>query len=152
MTSTELQSARERMAREYAAEHVAAGDWAPESAERQATEEMDQLLPRGVDTPGVLMLVAETEAGVPIGSIWLALEKQPGSGGGAWIYDIEIWPQYRGRGFGRALLTAAEQEAAKHGADSVGLNVFGTNLVARALYESDGYTISSMQLKKELHP
>lgn len=150
MTSTELESLRERMTREYAAEHVAAGSWTPETAEARAAEEMDQLLPHGVNTPGVRILMAETRDGDPIGHLWLALEKQPGMGGGAWIYDIEILSDFRGRGFGRALLAAAEAEAASHGVDSIGLNVFGSNLRARKLYESAGYGISSMQLRKEL--
>ncbi len=111
---------------------------------------MDHLLPHGLDTAGVRILVAETPGGDPIGHLWLALEKQPGMGGGAWIYDIEILPDFRGQGFGRALLAAAEAEAAAHGVDSIGLNVFGPNLIARNLYESAGYDISSMQLRKRL--
>ena len=151
MTSTEFDSLRERLVREYAAEHVAAGNWTPEVAEARAAEETQRLLPQGVDTPGVQILMAETPDGETVGFVWLALERQPGAGGGAWIYDIEILPECRGRGFGRALLAAAESEAAAHGVDSVGLNVFGSNQVARNLYESAGYTISSMQLQKQLH-
>jgi ribosomal protein S18 acetylase RimI-like enzyme len=94
--------------------------------------------------------MAETPDGNAIGFVWLALERQPGVGGGAWIYDIEVQPECRGQGFGRALLAAAESEAAAHGVDSIGLNVFGSNLIARNLYESAGYDITSMQLHKRL--
>jgi hypothetical protein len=38
----------------------------------------------------------------------------------------------------------------RHGVDSIGLNVFGTNMVARSLYDSAGYTVSAMQMKKVL--
>ena len=76
----------------------------------------------------MLLLVAETPDGDYLGLVWLAIERQPGRGGGAWIYDIEISPEHRGKGFGRALLAAGEREAAHHGADSIGLNVFGGNL------------------------
>jgi ribosomal protein S18 acetylase RimI-like enzyme len=82
--------------------------------------------------------------------VWVALQRQPGTGGGAWIYDIEMSPEHRGRGFGRALLAAAEQEAARRGANSIGLNVFGTNMTARALYESADYGVATMQFKKTL--
>ena len=150
MTSVEFDSLRERLVREYAAEHVAAGNWDPEVAEARAAEETDRLLPQGVDTPGVRILMAETPDGDAVGFLWLALERQPGMGGGAWIYDIEIFPEHRGRGFGRALLAAADSEAAAHGVDSVGLNVFGSNMIARTLYESAGYRISAMQLQKRL--
>ncbi len=149
MTQTEFDGIRATMAKEYAAEHVAAGDWKSEGAVARAEAEADALLPQGVDTPGMLMLVAETLDGEPVGHIWVALERQSG-GGGAWIYDIEVSPAHRGEGFGRALLTAGEQEAAKHGIDSIGLNVFGGNLVARSLYESAGYEVTAMQMKKPL--
>lgn len=148
MTPTEFQALRHRLIREYAAAHVAAGSWTADEAEKRAADQTSELLPQGVDTPGVLMLVAETSGGETIGHLWLALERQPGGGGGAWIYDIEILPEHRGQGFGRALLNSAEREAVGHGIDSIGLNVFGTNKVARELYESSGYTVATMQLKK----
>jgi len=150
MTPEELDGLRDRINREYAAEHVAAGTWDAADAEARAAEQLDELLPQGVDTPGVLLLVAETPDGTVIGHLWLALERQPGSGRGAWIYDIEILAEHRGRGFGRALLGAAEDEVARHGGHTIGLNVFGTNTVARELYESAGYRVAAMQLTKEV--
>ena len=149
MTQTEFDGIRTRMTKEYAADHVAAGDWRADEAEARAEQETDALLPHGVATPGMLLLVAETPEGDYLGFVWLAIERQPGSGGG-WIYDIEISPEHRGEGFGRALLAAAELEAANHGADSIGLNVFGANLVARSLYESSGYDVTAMQMSKSL--
>ncbi len=151
MTAAEFETLRGRLIREYAGAHVAAGNWTAEAAESRAAEQTGQLLPQGVDTPGVLMLVAETPEGMGVGHLWLALEREAGNGGGAWIYDIEIVPEQRGRGYGRALLGAAEERAARHGADSIGLNVFGTNLVARDLYQSAGYSVATMQLRKVLH-
>jgi ribosomal protein S18 acetylase RimI-like enzyme len=38
----------------------------------------------------------------------------------------------------------------EHGAEEIGLNVFGQNTVARSLYESSGYEISSLQMRKWL--
>ena len=45
----------------------------------------------------------------------------------------------RDRGYGRDLMLAAEHEAARLGADSIGLHVFGFNTSAITLYESLGY-------------
>lgn len=150
MTSAEFESLRARLVHDYAAEHVAAGNWTAEVAESRAAEQTDQLLPQGVNTPGVIMLMAETTKGESVGFLWLALERNPGSGGGAWIYDIEILPNHRGQGFGRALLKVAEAEAVAHGVDTIGLNVFGRNSVARNLYASAGYQVSSMHLTRKL--
>ena len=57
---------------------------------------------------------------------------------------------HRGAGYGRALLTAAEEELRHRGAPAVGLNVFGHNQVAVRLYTSSGYRVTSQQMLKEL--
>jgi GNAT superfamily N-acetyltransferase len=150
MAQSEFDGLRARMIKEYAADHVAAGDWPADEAEARAEQETDALLPHGVATPGMLVLAAETPEGDYVGFVWVAIERRPGSGGGAWVYDIEVSPDHRGKGFGRALLDAAEREASKHGANSIGLNVFGGNLVARTLYESSGYEVAAMQMSKPL--
>jgi GNAT superfamily N-acetyltransferase len=152
MTSTEWVTLRSRLIREYAAEHVEAGTWPADEAERRASEQTDELLPQGVDTSGMLMFMAVNSAGDHLGHLWLALERRPGSGGGAWINDIEIVPEWRGHGFGRELLLLAEETALEHGIYSIGLNVFGTNMVARGLYESAGYEVATMQMRKSLGP
>ncbi|HEY5362394.1 MAG TPA: hypothetical protein VIJ82_32710 [Streptosporangiaceae bacterium] len=47
-------------------------------------------------------------------------------------------------------MTAAEQAAARHGARTLALKVFGPNAVARGLHESAGYEITTLQMRKEL--
>ena len=100
----------------------------------------------------MLFLTAETAAGDLVGHVWVALDSRPGSGSGAWIYDIEIEEGQRGHGYGRALLRAAEREVASHGVEVIGLNVFGANTVARSLYKSSGYEITALQMRKRLSP
>ncbi|HET9092124.1 MAG TPA: GNAT family N-acetyltransferase [Acidimicrobiales bacterium] len=152
MTGDEFARDRSRLVTGYAAEHVGAGDWRPEEAEALAAEETDRLLPGGADSPGMLLRAAETADGKPAGIIWIALEHRSGSAEGGWIYDIEVAEHLRGKGYGRALLAAGEQEAARHGVEALGLNVFGSNAVARRLYESSGYEISTLQMRKRLAP
>jgi ribosomal protein S18 acetylase RimI-like enzyme len=57
----------------------------------------------------------------------------------AFIYDIEVAEEQRRRGYGREILDAAARAAADLGARELGLNVFGFNEGARALYEKAGY-------------
>lgn len=149
MTASEFGPFRARLVREYAADHVRAGNWTAEEAEALAAEQTDALVPQGVDTPGQLLLIAETPDGEAIGHVWIGLERRPGVPE-AWIYSIEIDSDRRGQGYGRALLCLAEDEAAKHGAKVLGLNVFGPNAVARGLYESAGYEVASLQMRKGL--
>jgi ribosomal protein S18 acetylase RimI-like enzyme len=96
----------------------------------------------------MLLLVASSSGGESVGLVWVALDRP--RAGEAWIYDIQVNPEHRGKGYGHALLEAAEQEAARHGSQAIGLNVFGTNAVARRLYESSGYQVTAMNMRKEL--
>jgi ribosomal protein S18 acetylase RimI-like enzyme len=71
---------------------------------------------------------------------------------GWWIYDLEVVPGQRGRGYGRALPAAAEHAVEGRGAETLRLNVFGGNPTAQRLYESAGYEITSLQMRKRLRP
>jgi ribosomal protein S18 acetylase RimI-like enzyme len=148
MAPGEFEAIRSRMIREYAAEHVRAGDWSPDDAEVRAAAQTDELLPQGVNTPDMFILMAVSSKGLEIGHVWVGLKRPYGSGAGAWIYNIEINPDQRGKGYGRALLEAAERETARRGVTTIGLNVFGPNAVARSLYESAGYEVATLQMKK----
>jgi ribosomal protein S18 acetylase RimI-like enzyme len=97
----------------------------------------------------MLLLMAETIGGEAVGHAWVEL-RRPSVGGDAWIFDIEVLENQRGKGFGRALLRATEREAAAHGVTTMGLNVFGANTVARGLYESSGYETVTLQMRKRL--
>lgn len=148
MTAAEFAAYRARAIRDYAAEHIRAGNWSPNQAEELAAKETDDLLPDGVDTSGMLLLAAETASAGLIGIVWVELRHRQTTG--AWIYDIEIVPEQRGRGYGRSLLRAAEREVEKQGVKSIALNVFSGNAVARNLYESSGYEITSLFMRKKL--
>ncbi len=150
MTSTEFEAFRSRTDREYAAEQVLAGNWTAEEADALSAKLTDELLPQGVDTPRMLLLTAEIPSGVVVGHVWVALDPQPGSSVGAWIYEFEIHFDQRGKGYGRDLLRAAELETVRHGVRAIGLNVFGPNAIARNLYESAGYQVTSTRMHKEL--
>jgi ribosomal protein S18 acetylase RimI-like enzyme len=147
MTRTEFEAFRRDTVRGYADAHVAAGDWEATDAERRSEEETATLLPAGVDTPGMRFVVAESE-GSRVGHAWVCLAEPDRRG--AWIYDIEIAPAARGRGYGRALLLAVEELVKNEGVGSIGLNVFGPNIIARSLYESAGYETSSLHMLKRL--
>ena len=70
--------------------------------------------------------------------------------GAAFIWDIAIVAEYRGRGYGRAALQALEPLVRELGYDSIGLHVFGDNEVARQLYRSVGYMETDVSMQKRL--
>ncbi len=149
MTAEEFGTYRKRSIRDYAAEHIRAGNWHPSQAEELAAKQLDDLLPNGVDTAGMLLLVAQTPSAGVVGMVWV--EFQHGSTTGAWIYDIQIVAEHRGRGYGRALLLAAEREVERRGIESIALNVFGGNAVARDLYATADYEITALHMRKRLN-
>jgi ribosomal protein S18 acetylase RimI-like enzyme len=55
------------------------------------------------------------------------------------IHDLAVLATHRGRGIGRALLTAAEEMARSRGFDKLTLEVQEDNLPARRLYERCGF-------------
>jgi ribosomal protein S18 acetylase RimI-like enzyme len=148
MTAAEFGAWRASAIPGYAAAHERTGGWSAERAKSRAERQTDRLLPAGPETPGMLLLSAETLEGAVLGMVWIALDHP--SAGFAWIYEIEIFPEHRGEGYGRALLGAAEQEIEKHGITDIGLNVFGTNVVARGLYDSSGYEVAAIQMRKRI--
>jgi ribosomal protein S18 acetylase RimI-like enzyme len=152
MTEDEFAVYRPRLAREYAESHVEAGNWTPEEALSRSEAELDELLPAGLAQPDTLLLTATDADGVAIGLTWIALVHPRGAPDTAWIFDIEVFPEHRSRGLGRALLAAAEREVARRGVGNLGLNVFGSNEPARRLYESAGYTVVTQQMHKRLGP
>lgn len=60
-------------------------------------------------------------------------------GADAFLYDVVVHPNARGRGVGRAFCTAALDWARSHGSRSMSLQVLESNTIARALYASLGF-------------
>jgi ribosomal protein S18 acetylase RimI-like enzyme len=145
MTQEEFSSYRRRVIGQYAAELARTGASTAEQAEQRAANESDQFLPDGLDTAGMALLVGEIDGEV-VGLVWVG--PAPAGRAGWWIYDIEVVPDRRGQGYGRALLEAAERDAQQRGAVSIGLDVFGGNDVALGMYESSGYEVAATRMLK----
>ena len=84
-----------------------------------------------------------------VGSLWLA-SREERSAGEWYVYDIVIAEEFRGQGFGRAAMRAAEDYVKSQGGTKLALNVFGPNAVARGLYESLDYTTMAIEMRKDL--
>jgi GNAT superfamily N-acetyltransferase len=150
MTETEFAEWQDVLARDYAADQVASGNWPADEALDRAREDTATRLPQGRTTPGMLLLTGVRPDGEPVGRIWLALEHPRGTPDCAFLLDIEVDEPHRGQGYGRALLAAAEEAARSRGRSALELNVFGGNTAATALYASAGYTVVQQQMRRRL--
>jgi ribosomal protein S18 acetylase RimI-like enzyme len=149
MTATEYERWQHELATEYAGDQVAAGNWPAEGAYERALKEDAERLPQGADTEGMLILTGTVD-GEPIGRLWIGLTHPRGAPDCAFLYDIEVAAEHRGRGLGRALLAAGESAARERGALALELNVFGSNPAAVDLYRTSGYRVTTQQMRKDL--
>ncbi len=116
----------------------------PAAAMEVAVQETARLLPNGRDTENHLIWVACHE-GEPVGSLWISTQKK-----NPFIFGIEVNEDQRGKGYGRSIMLAGEEECRRRGYEFLDLNVFGNNATAISLYDSLGYVVTSQQMRKTL--
>ncbi|MEU7826681.1 GNAT family N-acetyltransferase [Catellatospora sp. NPDC049133] len=122
---------------------------APADAEAEARRQMEVVLPRGLDSDLSVLRSAQVD-GVQVGWLWAMLPGAPTRPEMAWLHNIDVDPEHQGRGHGRAMILALEAELRDLGVSRLGLNVFGGNKRAIALYESLGFTVMAQQMAKPL--
>lgn len=149
MTTAEIEAYIDQMGDGYVQQRMEFGGEPREVAEWHAAQAVERYFPDRRPLAGQHFYAAEL-AGEVIGSLWLAEQSRGGPEQQAWVYDVQIDPPHRGKGYGRALMEAAERQAREYGCTSLGLNVFGGNEVAIKLYESLGYRTLAQQMSKQL--
>ena len=102
------------------------------------------MLADGAATKDTWIWAVEAD-GRRVGSVFVGIRD-----GGLWLYDITIDEAERGKGYGRGAMTALEDEVRRLGHDTIGLNVWGGNEVARGLYRSLGWAEESVHMRKSL--
>jgi GNAT superfamily N-acetyltransferase len=133
----------------YARRIAESGSMSAAQAAEKARFDTTRRFPSGPDSPGqvIFRLMAGEQ---PVGWLWLNVPVISGDPLMAWVNDIEVDAEYRGRGYGKAAMLLAEDEARARGMTSLGLNVHGHNTVARSLYDGLGYDVMTQQMRKPL--
>ena len=148
MTQPEFDSFLERLIPDYAADNVRAGYWGEDEALEKSRKQTMSLLSDGLQTKNhyLYTLYDDDEA---VGVIWLRAElDRPIKTG--FIFDVVVEEKFRGKGYGRQIMLLVEEKARELGIKSIGLHVFAYNNVAKNLYESIGYEVSSLNMLKSL--
>jgi ribosomal protein S18 acetylase RimI-like enzyme len=137
----------EELWEKYRSEFIGAG-FSSEYADESVEISKKSIFPDGKLESGHFIFYAYSENRL-VGNLWLATKVRDGNR--EWsIFDIETFSEYRGQGFGRAIMQAAEKIVRDAGGDSISLSVFGNNSVARNLYESLGYQTLRVAMKKTI--
>ena len=131
----------------YAQSMTDHGGFTPEAARAKAEADIAQLFPGGSPAADQLVFVIEAD-GEPVGDLWLAKRDEMSGRPCLFVYDVHVDEARQGRGFGKAAMLFAEEEARRRGVDRVALNVFGRNEVARRLYQSLGYEENAVAMSK----
>jgi ribosomal protein S18 acetylase RimI-like enzyme len=135
---------------EYARENVESGRWQPEGAVERSRSDHERLLPEGIETKNnyLFNIISPTDD-CNVGSLWLSIEEHD-QNNSAFIYDIEVNPRYRRKGFATSALNEIEDIVKGLGIETLGLHVFRHNISAEKLYTSLGYNIVSTNMAKSL--
>jgi ribosomal protein S18 acetylase RimI-like enzyme len=139
MAAEELGPWRERQLQAYAEENLARSGGDLAHALERSRADFARLLPDGLETPDTSLVVLTVE-GEPLGHLWLQ-HRRPGAE--TFGFDLEIVPERRREGWGRAAVVLAGRLAAEAGDTVLGLHVFGENAAAQALYASAGFRVQS---------
>jgi GNAT superfamily N-acetyltransferase len=146
-TDVELSGWLPDMFEHYIAERIKAGE-EPETATQLSLVQRNELFPNDVPAADQFIMNVIGDDGV-VGTIWLGRPLN-GSRETWFVFDVEIDKEFRGKGFGRAAMEAAEDWTRERNGTRLGLNVFGPNLTARSLYDSLGYEVMSTSMFKDL--
>jgi ribosomal protein S18 acetylase RimI-like enzyme len=148
MARAEFDPFLEHLLRSYAADHVRGGRWSADEAPEKARAEVGHLLPEGLATPNHYFFTIVADPGAEkVGVVWLAIEPR-----GAFVYDLEVHPEHRRRGYAEAAMRAAEVVAREKGSARIALHVFAENAAARRLYTKLGYSETNVVMAKPIGP
>jgi mycothiol synthase len=150
LSAAELDARLPHMAADFAHDVALNFGVDPELALAQSTEQLNAGLPDGVTTPGQLLWKA-MDGPDEVGFLWLSL---PGTvfQDMAWLSEINVAADRRGRGYGHQIMAAGEAELTRRGVSRVGLHVFGHNVGARRLYLRLGYRIFTQVRTRPIEP
>lgn len=127
---------------------VRSGILSDEDARRRGTEDFARLLPDGLATNGHDLYTAY-DGDETVGTLWLSVTESAG-GLESFVYELAVHPDKQRRGYGRAIMRLAIDLCRQRGMVAMGLNVFGHNIGARALYDSLGFEVASTSMKLTL--
>ncbi len=149
MSEAEFQDYLSDAIKEYAQEHVTAGNWHPSEALAKSEKEYQQLLPDGPSSKNqYLYAIQDKETGSMVGMLWFAVKEEPPKS--VFIYDFRIYEEYRRRGYAIQSLQAVEEKVKQFGINTISLHVFGHNQAAIALYKKAGFETTNILMTKKL--
>ena len=145
MSGPEFDLFLERSIPEYAEDKVRAGNWTEAESLERSRKEFEELLPQGLNTSDNFLYTLYNDDKEVLGMIWIKVDQLS-----AFIYEVYIEEKFRGKGNGKSIMLLLEEKAREMGLKTLKLHVFGSNHVARRLYETVGYETTNVNMSKTL--
>lgn len=113
----------------------------------EAEMEVRKFIPNGLSTEGhhIMHIMNGNDA---VGTIWYEIRDKAMKE--AYLWDILIDENQRGKGYGNEAMRELERTARKEGAGRIQLNVFGFNSTARNMYLKMGYRDAAITMMKHI--
>lgn len=147
MQPTEFSNYRDYFVIDYAQEIASNFGYSTEKSKIIAAKELADDLPQNVTTADNFLLCIEESDSGTIGYLWY---KQIDDGTTAFILDFVLLEAFRGRGYGKATLTALEKQLVPTGIEQIKLRVAFDNDRAFGLYKKLGFSITGYNMVKIL--
>jgi len=129
------------------AELASAFGHAQSDAVALADAELNECLPKGLETAGnYLQCIVHNELGL-IGYLWYGFTAGETE---AFLFDFQVFEAFRGRGFGRRVFAQLEQQLSCAGVKQIQLLVAYNNQRAASLYRELGFSPTGINMVKPL--
>ena len=150
MSPTDFLSFRERSVENHARDLKDSGV-CPEGRELAvARATIDRRMDAGLDSENQhFFTLVKDDDEAPVGHIWFEYQEREGQPTVV-LWDIELAPEYRSRGYGRLAMGYLEDFAQNLGAEVLQFKVFGHNDGGRRFYEKLGYGVKTVTMVKRL--
>ena len=151
MNASQYAQMREHAIPSYAEDMARIGAWSQAEAMDRSRDDLEKLLPSGLETPDQYLLAIVSDEGSEVGAVWYGTRPSP-RGPSGFIWWLEIFETFRRKGYAKGALLELEKHAASNGVTHLGLNVFSHDEPAVALYRKLGYKATSFNMEKRLEP
>jgi len=134
---------------EYAYDQTQAGNWSAAEAVNRSRAEFDQMLPEGLSTPNTVLANVMLNDNEKIGMVWYYIypEKPIPT---IYLIDLFLFPQFKGKGFEKTLLSGLEQVFKAAGARRIELQIFAHRVDDLKMYIESGFSQTSVLLAKNI--
>lgn len=149
MSQTDYDVWYPRCRKQYILDKMRANGLTEKEAEDTADKDFERLIPEGLATKDNYFFSMKMDDGTVVGYAWFIVQGSSANRK-AFICDIVVEEEFRGKGFGRKAMTDLETEAKKLGLVEMGLHVFAFNHTAIGLYRSLGYQATDLVMSKRI--